>query len=126
VRKPGDEWTEAEARTLRRLSRIGVTKSEAGRRLGRHASTISHRSRQAGLTWKQPPKRPPRAKPAPKGPRFKPWTEKDDLLLAQLAASGVPIGLAANQVDRRYNTVLRHAKLLRLKFTRDRKAKLRK
>ena len=125
MRKPGDMWTEADAKALRVLSRIGITKSEAARRLGRHQSTISNHSRLAGLTWKPPPKGPPRPKPAPKGPRPRPWTENDDLLLAQLAAAGVPKGLAANRLDRAYNTVWIHAKRLGLIFERDREARLR-
>ena len=84
MRKPGDIWTKAEAKALREMSRIGITKTEAARRLGRHPSTISVHARQAGLTWKPPRKRLPRPKPAPKGPRPRPWTEKDDVLLAQL------------------------------------------
>jgi hypothetical protein len=37
-------------------------------------------------------------------------------MLKQQAADGVPIGLAANRIDRRYNTVLKHARRLGLKF----------
>lgn len=122
MRKQGDAWTEREAAALRKLSKIGITQTEAARRLGRHQSTISVRSRLAGLRWNPPSKRPPSKKPAPRGPKPRPWTVTDDQLLAQLAASGVPIGLAANQIDRRYNTTLRHAKLLGLRFERDRGA----
>jgi hypothetical protein len=126
MRKSGDMWKKTDARSLRQLSRIGISKSEAARRLGRHPSTISVRSRLAGLTWKSPPKRPRPTKPAPKGPRGRPWTEKDDRQLTQLATAGVPIGRTANQVDRAYNTVLKHAKLLGLQFQRDREAWLRR
>ena len=125
MRKRGDKWTKAEAKALGVLSKIGITKSEAARRLGRHQSTISDRSRLARLTWKPPPKRPRRAEPAPTGLWPRPWTEKDDLLLAQLAATEVPIGRAANRMDRAYNTVWKHAKRLGLKFERDREARLR-
>lgn len=125
MRKRGDRWTKAETNSLRALSKIGITKSEAAGRLERHQSTISNHSRLAGLTWKPPPKGPPRPKPAPKGPRPRPWTENDDLLLAQLAAAGVPKGQAANRLDRAYNTVWKHAKRLGLIFERDREAWLR-
>ena len=91
--------------------------------LGRHASTVSEHIVLAGLTRKTPPKKPKAPKPTPPGPR--PWGEKDDLLLTRLAAEGVPIGLAANQIDRAYNTVWKHAKRLGLKFERDRLARLR-
>jgi hypothetical protein len=37
----------------------------------------------------------------------------------------MPVGLAANQMDRAYNTALKHAKRLGLKFERDRHARLR-
>jgi hypothetical protein len=121
----GEVWTKADATALRRLSTIGITRVEAARRLGRHPSTISDRARLAGLRWKPPPKSAPRPKPTHKVPRPRPWTEKDDLLLAQLAATGVPVGLAANRIDRTYNTVLRHVKLLGLKFGRDREARSR-
>lgn len=53
------------------------------------------------------------------------WTPIEDQWLAKLAAMGTPVGLAANEMDRSYNTVLRHAKLLGLKFQRDRQARLR-
>jgi phosphoglycolate phosphatase-like HAD superfamily hydrolase len=125
MRKPGDRWTKAEAKALRKLSTIGITKSEAAHRLGRHYSTVSVHARMAGLSWK-PPERPPQPKPAPKGPRPRPWTEKDDRLLAQLATEGVPIGQATNRMDRAYNTVLKHAKRLDLRFERDREASSRR
>jgi phosphoglycolate phosphatase-like HAD superfamily hydrolase len=125
MRKLADGWTRAEAAALLRLSKIGISKSEAARRLGRHQSTISVHARLAGLTWKPPPKRPPQAKPRPKGPRPRPWTDNDDRLLAQLAAAGVPIGQATNRMDRAYNTVLKQAKRLRLKFERDREGRTR-
>lgn len=125
MRRRGDGWTEAEARALRTLSRIGITRSEAALRLGRHPSTISVHARLAGLTWKPPPKRPPRPRPAPKGLIPRPWTDREDLLLAKFAAAGVPIGQAANRMDRAYNTVLKHAKRLELRFERDRDARTR-
>jgi len=45
--------------------------------------------------------------------------------LKQLAADGTPVGLAANEMDRAYNTVRNHAKGLGLKFERDRFARIR-
>jgi hypothetical protein len=126
MRRRGDVWTNAEARALRELSKLGITKVEAARRLGRHHSTIRVHARLEGLTWKPPPKRPLRPKRAPEGPKPRPWTERDDRLLAQLAAAGVPKGLAANRMDRAYNTVWKHAKRLELKFERDREARLRR
>jgi hypothetical protein len=79
MRQRGDEWTEAEAAALGELSRIGITKSEAARRLGRHQSTISVRARRAGLRWKPPPKRLPSEKPAPVGPSSRSWTSEDEV-----------------------------------------------
>jgi hypothetical protein len=68
---------------------------------------------------------PPASVPAPDQPRpngtvARPWTSEDDQMLTQLASDGVPIGLAANQLDRAYNTVLKHARSLGLQFERDR------
>lgn len=118
-------WAEAEADALREMASLGISKSEAARRLGRHPSTVSIHSRRVRLEWTPPPKRPRRDKQLPVGPIPRPWTDVDDRLLTELAAAGVPIGLAANHIDRDYNTTRSHSKQLGLKFERDRKARLR-
>lgn len=69
--------------------------------------------------------RPNRVRPRNVRPGPRLWTSKDDLLLTQLAADGVPIGLAANQLDRAYSTVVKHAHALGLQFERDRQARIR-
>jgi transposase len=73
MRKRGDVWTEAKA--LREMSTLGISKSEAARRLGRHSSTISVRSRRADLRWTSQPKQIRKAKPPPLGPIARPWTK---------------------------------------------------
>jgi hypothetical protein len=124
MRRPGDIWTKKEAAALRKMATAGISRTEAARRLGRHASTVSKHILLMELEWKPPPREPRAVKPL-LGPAPRPWSEKDDLRLTQLAAEGVPIGLAANRIGRAYNTVLKHAKRLGLKFERDRFAKLR-
>jgi hypothetical protein len=118
MRRQGDSWTSAESAALRKLAALGISRVEAARRLGRHASTISVRARRAGLKWTPPPAPPKSKKAMPAGPSARPWTDEDDRMLKQLAAGGVPIGVAANRIDRRYNTVLKHARRLGLKFAR--------
>jgi DNA-binding CsgD family transcriptional regulator len=124
MRKRGDAWTAAESEALRQLSTAGITKSEAARRLGRHAWTIYSHSRRAGLKWTPPP-RPRSENPAGISLSSRPWTTEEDRKLMQLASQGVPIGLAANQMDRAYNTVRKHAGRLGLAFDRDRQARAR-
>jgi hypothetical protein len=124
MRRPGDIWTKEEAAALLKMATMGVTRTEAARRLGRHASTVLKHIMLARIEWK-PPARKPRPEKPLLGPTARPWSEKDDQLLTRLAAEGVPIGLAANRMDRAYNTVLKHAKRLGLKFERDRFARLR-
>jgi hypothetical protein len=119
-------WTEAEAEALREMASLGISKSEAARRpLGRHSATISVRSRRADVRWTPPPKQSRKAKPPPLGPIPRPWTEEDDRLLSELAASGVPVGLAAKEIDCDRNTTLRHSKLLGLIWQRDTRARAR-
>ncbi len=68
MRKRGDVWTEAAAEALREMASLGISKSEAARRLGRHPARISVRSRRAELRWTPAPKQPRKAKPPPLGP----------------------------------------------------------
>jgi transposase-like protein len=126
VRRRGDKWTDAEAALLRELAAAGVSRAEAARRLGRHPSTVSVRVRRDGLHWTPPARNPTPERLARAQPSWRPWTDEDDDLLKQLAAEGIPIGIAANQMDRAYNTALKHAKRLGLNFQRDRLSRQRR
>jgi len=45
--------------------------------------------------------------------------------LTQLAPDGMPVGLAANEMDRADNTLRSHAKRVGLRFERDRLSRIR-
>jgi len=55
----------------------------------------------------------------------RPWTAEDDRRLTQLAPDGMPVGLAANEMDRAANTLRSHAKRVGLRFERDRLSRIR-
>lgn len=98
-----------EKRQLRELATAGISMVEGGRRLHRDPSTVVRHSHLLGLNWRRPPAvtkaQPTRREPSPNA-----WTEPDDRWLLALAAAGWTVGLAANEMDRAYNTVLRHSK----------------
>lgn len=114
-------WTTAESDRLIELASTGITRIEAAALMGRGAGILRAHARALGLDWVDPA--PPVREPKGLPPR--PWTAEEDRRLSELATQGVPIGLAANHMDRAYNTVVLHARRLRLSFERDRLARTR-
>jgi hypothetical protein len=108
-----------EVKRLHELADAGISMVEAARRLRRHPTTVSRRVRDVGLEWTGPPRRPP--KPPWVNPHA--WTEADDRWLLALAEAGWTQGLAANEMDRPINTLLRHSKLLGVRWPQGSKSR---
>jgi len=117
-------WTDGDSERLLELASAGIMRIEAAELMGRGVGTLRANARALGIDWLNPPPPPPKLL-EPKGPPPRLWTADDDKRLARFAAEGMPIGLTANQMDRSYNTVRRHAQQLGLKFDRDRFARIR-
>lgn len=86
----------------------------AAHRLRRSHSTIVRRAQQLHLEWVGPPRR--QILPIAKTPSPHAWTLADDQWLLDLAAAGWSQGLAANEMDRPTKTVVRHAKMLGVRW----------
>jgi transposase len=116
MRRPGDIWTEKEEARLRKMATMGITRTEAARRLGRHASTVSEHIRLAGLEWKSPRARRRPSKRAAGKKMVRYWTQEEHLKLEELAATGMGIGRAAMEIDRDLAATWRKARSWGIKF----------
>jgi hypothetical protein len=114
VDKPGRQnWTSTEAVQLARLARVGITKVEAARRLGRHRRRFTARPESRAYLHATA-----EAQPAPRL-----WTAPEDELLRELSVQGGPLYHAANQLDRDYFTTWRARTPARLTWRRDTQAR---
>jgi hypothetical protein len=124
TRTPRRAWAKADSDRLIKLAGRGITRRKAAELMRRDVGTVRSHAEALGLSWAEPPRLAP--KPSePRGPIPRPWTTDDDRALTELAHDGLPVGLAANEMDRAYNTVRTHARRLGLTFERDRYARVR-
>ena len=107
-------FSAAERERLRELATLGISRVEAARILGRSHSTVVRHVQQMGLEW-TPPARPAHAERQPWVNPYA-WTEADDRWLIALSEAGWTQGLAANEMDRPHNTVIRHSKVLGIRW----------
>lgn len=108
--------TMAEREQLRGLSTAGITRVEAARRLGRSPSMVIRRVKEMDLEWTPPPRRSRLEKEPWANPHA--WTDADDRWPLALAEAGWTQGMAANEMDRPHNTVIRHSKQLGIQWPR--------
>lgn len=106
----------AEAAKLREMATAGISRVDAARILGRSHSMVVKRVQQMGLEWTPPPRAPRVEKPPWSNPHA--WTEADDRWLLALFEAGWSQGMAANEMDRPHNGVIRHSKALGIQWPR--------
>jgi transcriptional regulator of acetoin/glycerol metabolism len=114
-------FSDSEAKHLAELAAQGLSKTEAGRELGRSYWTIRAHSRKLGIAFPQREVKPPISKELPRpdltATRAR-LRQLEDRLIQELARNGWTSGMAALELDMNHSTMWKYSKRLGVTWTR--------